>query len=348
MENYFQTLSLPETVGIFLAAAIAIAFGGWRLSNIADRLADCTGMGEAITGALFLGATTSLPGIVTSVTAAWNGYAELAISNAIGGIAVQTLFLAIADLVYKEANLEHAAASLSNLMQGVLLVVMLSVPLAAAATPDVNLWSISPATPFMFVVYIYGMRMISNARESPMWIPRLTAETRQDKPSADAKQEKLQHLFLGFVIIGAIVGVSGWLVAQTAMVISWQTGLSESAVGAFLTAVVTSLPELVTTIAAVRQGAYTLAIGGIIGGNAFDTLFAAVADIAYRDGSIYHAISNPQVFFMALTILMTAILLLGMLRREKRGIANIGFESFLILVLYGCGAIYLLFAGNGG
>jgi len=341
-------LSLPETAGIFFAAAVAIAVGGWRLSNLADRLADRTGMGEAITGALFLGAVTSLAGIATSVTAAWHGYAELAVSNAIGGIAVQTLFLAIADLVYQQANLEHAAASLSNLMQGVLLVVLLSISLVAAASPDFSLWSISPATPVMFASYIWGMRMISNARSSPMWLPRWTAETRPDKPAASAQQENLKTLFLGFATIAAIVGVSGWVVARTGMSISRQTGLSESAVGAVLTAVVTSLPELVTTIAAVRQGSYTLAIGGIIGGNAFDTLFAAVADIAYRDGSIYHAISKQQVFFIALTILMTAILLLGMLRREKRGIANIGFESFLILLLYLGAVTYLLFAGNGG
>jgi len=348
MESVFQMLSLPATAGIFLAAGIAIAFGGWRLSNLADRLADRTGMGEAITGALFLGAVTSQPGIVTSVTAAWHGYEELAVSNAIGGIAVQTLFLAIADLLYQRANLEHAAASLSNLMQGVLLVVLLSIALIAAATPDFSLWAISPATPLMFVFYIYGMRIISDARSSPMWLPRLTAETRQDKPAERAQQENLQRLVVGIVIIAVIVGLSGWIVAQTGMAISNQTGLSESAVGAFLTAVVTSLPELVTTLAAVRQGAYTLAIGGIIGGNAFDTLFAAVADIAYREGSIYHAISNRQVFFITLTILMTAVLLMGMLRREKRGIANIGFESFLILVLYIGAAAYLLFSGNCG
>jgi cation:H+ antiporter len=40
--------------------------------------------------------------------------------------------------------------------------------------------------------------------------------------------------------------------------------------------------------------------------------------------------------------LLTGILLLGLLRREKTGIANIGFESFLVLVIY-IGAVALLF-----
>jgi cation:H+ antiporter len=43
--------------------------------------------------------------------------------------------------------------------------------------------------------------------------------------------------------------------------------------------------ELVTTIAAVRRGALQLAVGGIIGGNTFDTLFLTAADVSYREGS---------------------------------------------------------------
>ena len=99
-----------------------------------------------------------------------------------------------------------------------------------------------------------------------------------------------------------------------------------------------------TSIAAVRQGALTLAVGDIIGGNSFDVLFIAFADFAYRDGSIYGAIAESQSFVIALTILMTGILLLGLLRREKYGIGNIGFESFLILLLY-LGGFALLFYG---
>jgi cation:H+ antiporter len=54
-------------------------------------------------------------------------------------------------------------------------------------------------------------------------------------------------------------------------------------VGGLFTAVSTSLPELVTSVAAVQQGALTLAVGGIIGGNSFDVMFVAFADIAYRE-----------------------------------------------------------------
>jgi len=84
----------------------------------------------------------------------------------------------------------------------------------------------------------------------------------------------------------------------------------------------------------VRRRAFTLAVGGIIGGNAFGTLFLAASDVAYRDGSLFHRFNQQDLFVVAVTILMTAVLLLGLLRRERSGVARIGFESALILVLY--------------
>ncbi|MEO2040107.1 MAG: sodium:calcium antiporter, partial [Martelella sp.] len=102
-------------------------------------------------------------------------------------------------------------------------------------------------------------------------------------------------------------------------------------VGALMTAVVTSLPELVTTLAAVRRGALQLAVGGIIGGNTFDTLFLTLSDLAYRDGSLYHAIGKDDLIWLAVGLSATAILLLGLIVRQKAGPGRIGFESAGIL-----------------
>lgn len=121
------------------------------MTKVTDRLADKTGLGEAVVGALFLGGSTSLSGIVTSVTAAAGGYAELAISNALGGIAAQTAFLSVADIVYRKANLEHAAASPANLTQGTLLLTLLTISLLAMAGPQVSVCAIYPASAVILV-----------------------------------------------------------------------------------------------------------------------------------------------------------------------------------------------------
>ena len=91
-----------------------------------------------------------------------------------------------------------------------------------------------------------------------------------------------------------------------------------------------------------RQGALTLAVSDIIGGNVFDTLFVSLSDAAYRDGSILHAAGSRGTFATALPVLLTGVMLMGLVRREKRGIANIGFESFFVLLLYVAGAVLML------
>ena len=95
--------------------------GGMRLAHSGDVLADRTHLGEALFGAVFFGGMISLSGIVMTATAAFDGYPRLDFSNAIGGIAAQTAALGAADLAYRRANLEHAAASLSNMLFAVVL-----------------------------------------------------------------------------------------------------------------------------------------------------------------------------------------------------------------------------------
>lgn len=321
---------------IFLFAGAVVAVGGTKLSKIADRLADVTGLGEAVVGAVILGGSTSLSGIVTSVTAAVEGHPQMAVSNALGGIAAQTAFLAVADIAYRKANLEHAAASLATLVQGALLSALLAIPLVAVSAPNVEFLGLHPASFILPLGYLFGLRLTSQVRNSPMWQPQETRETlidqKSDSDSTQSVNEK--QLWLSFAFLAILIGGAGYLLGTSGVKISEQTGLSETVVGGLFTAISTSLPELVTSIAAVQQGALTLAVSGIIGGNTFDVLMLSLSDVAYRQGSIYNAITSHETFVISLTILMTAILLLGLLRREKSGIGNIGFESLSILVLY--------------
>lgn len=336
------TWTLYQSVIVFIACAAAIGVFGTQITRIVDQLADRTGLGEAISGAVLLGASTSLSGSVLSVTAAWNGNAELALANALGGIAVQTAFLAVADLLYRRANLEHAAASAENMMQNALLLVLLAVILLAPTLPNVSVWGIHPVTPIMVVVYLYGLGLIRRMRDKPMWRPTLTRETRADTPDDLATVPALAPLVGSFIVLMLLLGLSGWTMEGAASNIADETLFGAAAVGVLFTAVSTSLPELVTSIAAVRRGALTLAVSGIIGGNAFDTLFTAASDVAYREGSIYHVVTDSVIFWVSLTIVMAGVLMMGLIRRETRGPGRIGVESLVLLILYGFGVVLLL------
>lgn len=337
-------IDLTLAIILFLAATVVIAIAGTMLARTADQLADLTGMGEAMFGAIFLGGITSLPGIITSVVAAYQGHPELAVSNAIGGIAAQTVFLSIADIAHRKVNLEHAAASLTNIMQGLLLLGLLAFLLIGIAGPSESVFHVHPISIVLLVVYILGTRLIAISRDRPMWQPRLTKDTIQDIPDEKhLTQLSLPKVITQFAVLAILVGAAGYTVAETGIIIAGETGLSESLVGALFTAIATSLPELIVSIAAVRQKALTLAVSNIIGGNTFDILFVAFADIAYFEGSILHAVTSNQVYLIGLTMLMTSILILGLLHREKHGIAKIGWESVLIMAVYLAGNAFLFF-----
>jgi cation:H+ antiporter len=330
---------------IFAIASLVIAAAGTRMTKLADEIADVTGLGEAVIGAILLGACTSLSGSVTSVTAAWQGNAELAVSNGIGGIAAQTLFLAIADMTYRKANLEHVAASQENLAQSTLLMGLLSLPLLATFAPEVTFWHIHPMSPFMLGAYAFGIFQLTQMRSMPMWKPHLTPDTQREDEEHQPATQTLARMLGEFAVLALTVGFAGYAIADVAPDIASRFGLSQTLIGSLFTAISTSLPELITVLAAVRRGAYTLAVGDIIGGNTFDVLFLAFSDFAFLEGSIFHTMNDQQLFIIALTMAMTSILLLGLLRRERHGVYGIGFESLSILLLYGFGMAVIFMVG---
>ncbi|WP_250445132.1 hypothetical protein [Actinotalea sp. C106] len=319
----------PSIAGLALAGLV-IVLAGTRLARTADELADRTGMGEAVAGALLLGAVTSLPGIVTTVTGSLAGDAAFAIANPVGGVAVQTVWLAIADLVYRRANLEHAAASLENVLQTLVLAALLSVPVIAYATPDL-LWGwIHPATLLIPVFYGYGFVLLRRMHKAPMWKPTQTDDTREDEPEPPSSRSTAQ-LWGILASLAVVVGATGWVIAQAGLGVIEATGLPSGVVGFTLTTAITSLPELVTLLAAIRLGALTLGVGNVIGGNAFDTLLIVVADLTYLDGSIYAAAGPSSLVLLGGTVLITTILAGGLVVRDRKGI---GFEGVALPAVY--------------
>ena len=331
----FADLSIPLLFTVFAIAAFVVVVVSIKATELADIIADRTALGEAMVGALILGGATSLSGVVVSVTGAYSGDASFAFSNAVGGIAAQTLFLAIADLLHKRANLEHAAAEPANLFQAVLLLILLSLPIAAMSGPDIAYFGVHPASIALFLAYVWGVRIAGDVSDNPMWKPVETRETRHDEPEDDHEAGKSASKPIAvFVVLVAIMGACGFVISQVGGEFIERFGLSSSLVGSLVTAVVTSLPEFVTTLVAVRRGALQLAVGGIIGGNTFDTLFLVFSDVAYRDGSLYHAVGMSDLYWLATGMLMTAVLLGGLILRQRKGPAKIGIESVLMMAVY--------------
>jgi len=137
--------------------------------------------------------------------------------------------------------------------------------------------------------------------------------------------------------------LGGWAVARAAEGIVEDTDLNAGLVGAVFIGLVNALAEAVTSIAAVRRGAVTLAIAVVVGGNCLDALNLVVGDIAYRGSSLFHAANPDELFLTSGTLVMTAVLLGGLLVRQKRGWLKIGFDGILRITIYVTTVVVLAF-----
>ncbi|WP_245976353.1 sodium:calcium antiporter [Amycolatopsis palatopharyngis] len=336
--------SVPVALVVFgVAGALTVVFS-IRLVGLGDTLADRTGWGEAFFGAVFFGLVTSLSGIVMTGVSAAAGQPELAYSNAVGGIAVQTLAIVAADLAYRRVNLEHAAASGQNLLFGTLLIVLLSTALLGSFSPEVTVLGVHPVSVVMVALYLGGLRLI-RAQEEPMWRAVTTKDTREDQPNEQDEFGNRSGVSLGleFAAIAGIVVLGGWAIARAAESLVVTTGLNAGFVGGVFMGLVNALPETVAAIAAVRRGALTLAVAAVIGGNCLDALNLVVGDLAFRGGSLFHAAGADQLFLTTAALLMTAVLLGGLLIRQRRGWWRLGFDGILLAAIYASAVLALAF-----
>lgn len=176
--------------------------------------------------------------------------------------------------------------------------------------------------------------LVAQSGQLPMWHAKSTEETNDEGARAPTPSGSLAWLWGRFALIELVLAGCGATLAKSRIAIAELSGLSETIVGALLTGVTSSMSELVTAITEVRIGALTLVVSNIVAANAFDTIIVALSDFAYAPGSIYADAGPIFLTLLVLALLMNIVVLLGLLRREHHGVANIGMERVVLIGLY--------------
>jgi len=87
-----------------------------------------------------------------------------------------------------------------------------------------------------------------------------------------------------------------------------------------------------------------MAVGNLLGSNVFNIFILGIDDVFYREGSLFSAISPSHLLSVLFTIIMTAIVGLGLLfKPEKKRIWHFSIDTFIIIVLYISLIVYLFF-----
>jgi cation:H+ antiporter len=162
------------------------------------------------------------------------------------------------------------------------------------------------------------------------------------KQDTIGRRAEVRRAVTGFSLGALALLVAAPFLAWSAGRIAEATGTSTTFVGTSLVAITTSLPELVTAVAAVRLGAFDLAVGNLFGSNAFNMAAFMFADLAYRDGGLLSSVSSTHALTALWSILMMNIGLMGIIYRAEKRFLLIEPDSLLMIVSYVLG-LWLLF-----
>lgn len=326
-------------LGFALCAGV-ILYAGRGLSKYGDRIAEISGLGGAWVGLVVIGAVTSLPELMVSISsAAVVGSADLAVGNIIGSCAFNLMILAGLDAfvparrpIFNLASASHVLAAALGIILLALVGIGLLDPSETKLTPWIGLSSL------VFIgVYLGSVRLLYlHARRSSAdgsLQPTLEGEL---PPGHDAELVALptRQVALRFTLFGVVIVAAATLLPPLAERIAAVTGLQESFVGTLLLAASTSLPEIAVSYAAVRMGAIDLAVGNILGSNLFNILILAVGDIAYTSGVLLRDAANIHIVSVLSTIAMSAIVIIGLTYNVRGKRFVLAWDAALILAVY--------------
>lgn len=337
---------------VFLLGGAATWAAGLALSKTTDALDVRLGLGEDLGGVVLLAVAGSLPELAITVSAAAQGKLGVAAGNLIGGIAVQTMVLAICDLsAGRERPLTFLVGALTPVLEGLLVVLLIAaVLMGSLLAPNVAIGGVvSPASLAIVVLWVLGIYTIDRVRKDPRWsvsMPggepgrrhRRQPRPEQPHPYANASTVRVATIFLAACAVTLAAGVALQLSGST---LADRAGMSGVVFGATVLAAVTALPEISSGIAAVRLGDNALAIGDIFGGNAFQVCLFLLADLI-AGAPVLPTAGEQNSWLAALGVALTAIYAVGVIVRPGRCLGRMGPDSLFAIVVFGLGIAGLI------
>jgi len=242
---------------LFAAGLVCIIKGGDLFVDAAGWIAEASGIPKFIIGATIVSFATTLPEMLVSVFAALEGNADIAVGNAVGSVTANTGLIMCLSLVCLTCLMERRQFGVKACL---LLAAILSL---FGFTRDGRL---SVAEGLLVLVIFAGFlaeSLISARREQG-------TELKEDEERPAVSGKTVAGNIVKFVLGAAGIVLGAQLLIDNGSAIASLLGVPDAIVAATMIAVGTSLPELVTTLTAIRKKESSLSVGNIIGANIMD------------------------------------------------------------------------------
>lgn len=320
---------------LFLGCTAVILYTGTKLSRFGDMLAEKTGLGRTWIGIILMATVTSLPELVTGVSAvAVFDVPDIAAGDVLGSCMFNVLLLAVLDAGHRQPlSVRVHSGHILSAGFGILLVGLVVMTMVAGArVPRLGWVSVSS---FVFLaVYLLAMRSIFVYERTRI------ASTALGESLQYEETTHRRALTLFAVNAVALIAAASALPALGDR-IAVMTGLGHTFVGSFLIAMATSLPEIVVSVAALRLGAADLAVGNVLGSNLFNIAVLGVDDIFYTPGPLLQAVSGLHLLTAGAAMSMTALAVIGLIYRARAKRFFSSWDSLGIVLVYAAATLLL-------
>ncbi len=332
---------------IWLQFGICVAIitvAGSKLSNYGNLIAEKTGMGGTFVGLVLLATVTSIPELITGISAVTvTKLPDIAIGAILGSCVFNLAILVVLDFLYRGESV-YSKAHQGHVLSAGFAIVLIGLTgfsvLESTAGIVPSLAHVGLYTPVIVVTYLLAMRTVFQYERDHR------AEFVEDATEQMADITLRQTCVRYGVAALVVVAVGVWLPIvgdQMALEMGWQ----HSFVGTLLIAFATSAPELVVTVAALRVAALNLAIGNLLGSNLFNILIIPVVDVLYLKGPILSHVSGVHAVSAMSAMIMTGVFIIGLFYRAKtRFYRTVGWASLILFSIYLINS-YVLFMHGG-
>ncbi len=327
-------MDLHLAIIIFILGIFLIIKGGDWFVDCASWIAHAAKIPTFIIGATIVSFATTLPELIVSIIASIECKNDLAIGNAIGTVIANTGLIMGISLTF----ISLITPRKNYWQQSILLITSTLTLWLGCLGNSLNIWASLILLLIYFVFISLNLiqgRLDTNKKENK-------AVEIQDSPKNDTKIQKekknkkivFSKIFLFIVGATFIILGSNFLI-EGGSTIADSLGIPEHLVAITIVAIGTSLPELVTTITAIRKKEGSLSIGNVIGANIMNlTLILPICSLISKGSLI---ISNQSIFIdFPFCLMLSLIALVPTLIKQRtskwQGISMLLLYTFYITI----------------
>jgi cation:H+ antiporter len=334
-------------VAVFVLMSAVIIAAGVMLAKSGDRIADVSGLGGLLIGMVLVAAATSLPEIAVAISAVVVEHSpDLAIGNLLGSNMANMALLAIVDIVYR-GNVWHRVGAGHARTAAVAIALTAVATLAILKPFELTVGWVGVDSIVIFIGFISliawthrsstpaspaskGIDDAAAVAEAAVAAGQVPGET----PTRRAMLRSLRGDLIRFGVAAVIILAAAPVLVSAANGIGTEANLGQSFVGASFLAFSTSLPELATALAAVRIGAFDLAVGSLLGSNAFNMAIVFFVDLVYTEGPILADVDPTQAFVGVSAILLMSMVLAGLIHGARTRSSRLEPGAGMTLITY--------------